>query len=146
MFVDMETSLAYLSAAALFAASLFSLSALPRVSVYRCSTSATHATFVQPDGLSFGARDFLAFGVPSSAIFFGGMVVEEKRRIYNCGGIRRRKWVYAAYFGGKRNKWRELPFLWPTPRACSTFRAFLFRLESPSASRKAGDGLGSLDG
>jgi hypothetical protein len=47
---------------------------------------------------------------------------------------------------GKRNKWRELPFLWPTPRARSTFRAFLFRSESPTAPRKAGDGLGSPDG
>jgi hypothetical protein len=40
----------------------------------------------------------------------------------------------------------ELPFLSPTPRARSTFRAFLFRPESPSASRKARDGLGSPDG
>jgi hypothetical protein len=40
----------------------------------------------------------------------------------------------------------ELPFLSPTPRARSTFRASLFRLESPSAPRKAGDGLGSPDG
>jgi hypothetical protein len=32
------------------------------------------------------------------------MVVEEKRRSCNFGGIRRRKWVYAAHFGGKRNK------------------------------------------
>jgi hypothetical protein len=89
--MDMETSLACSSAAALFAASFFSLSALPRVSVCRRSTSAAHAMFVIPSGLSFGARDFLAFGAPSSAIFFGGMVVEEKRRSYNRGGIRRRK-------------------------------------------------------
>jgi hypothetical protein len=40
----------------------------------------------------------------------------------------------------------ELPFLSPTPRARSPFRAFLFRPESPSAPRKAGDGLGSPDG
>jgi hypothetical protein len=40
----------------------------------------------------------------------------------------------------------ELPFLSPTPRARSTFRTFLFRPESPSAPRKAGDGLGSPDG
>jgi hypothetical protein len=40
----------------------------------------------------------------------------------------------------------ELPFLSPTPRARSTFRAFLFRPESASAPRKAGDGLGSPDG
>jgi hypothetical protein len=40
----------------------------------------------------------------------------------------------------------ELPFLWPTLRACSTFRVFLFRPESPSAPRKAGDDLGSPDG
>jgi hypothetical protein len=32
----------------------------------------------------------------------------------------------------------ELPFLWPTSRARSTFRAFLFRPEYPSASQKAG--------
>jgi hypothetical protein len=32
----------------------------------------------------------------------------------------------------------ELPFLWPTPRARSMFRAFLFRPESPSAPRKGG--------
>jgi hypothetical protein len=29
-------------------------------------------------GLSLGARGFLAFGASSSAILFGGMVVEEK--------------------------------------------------------------------
>jgi hypothetical protein len=39
-----------------------------------------------------------------------------------------------------------LPFLWPTPRARSTFHASLFRPESPSASQKAEDGLGSPDG
>jgi hypothetical protein len=100
----METSLACsFAAAALFAASFFSLSALPRVSVCRRSTSAAHATFVIPGGLSLGARGFLAFSVPSSAILFGGMVVEEKRRSCNCGGFRRGKWVYAAHFGGKRN-------------------------------------------
>jgi hypothetical protein len=107
MFMDMETSLACSSATtavALFAASFFSLSALPRILVCRCSTSAPHAAFLQPGGLSFGARGFLAFGAPSSAIFFGGMVVEEKRRSCNCGGIRRGKWVYAAHFGGKQNK------------------------------------------
>jgi hypothetical protein len=103
--MDMETSLACSSAAAaaLFAASFFSLSALPRVLVCRCSTSAAHAAFVIPSGLSFGARGFLAFGAPSSAIFFGGMVVEEKRRSCNCGEFRRGKWVYAAHFGGKQN-------------------------------------------
>jgi hypothetical protein len=102
----METSLACSSAAAaaaLFAASFFSLSALPRVSVSRRATSATHAAFVMPGGLSLGARGFLAFGAPSLAILFGGMVVEEKRRSCNCGGFRQRKWVYAAHFGGKRN-------------------------------------------
>jgi hypothetical protein len=81
--MDMETSLACSSAAAaaaLFAASFFSLSALPCISVCRRSTSAAHAAFVEPVGLSFGARGFLSFGAPSSAIFFGGMVVEEKRR------------------------------------------------------------------
>jgi hypothetical protein len=40
----------------------------------------------------------------------------------------------------------ELPFLLPTPRARSTFRAFLFRSESPSTPRKAEDGLGLPDG
>jgi hypothetical protein len=102
----METSFACLSAATaatLFAASFFSLSALPRVSVYRHSTSAAHAEFVIPDNLSLGARGFLAFSAPSSVILFGGMVVEEKMRSYNCGGFRRGKWVYAAHFGGKQN-------------------------------------------
>jgi hypothetical protein len=100
----METSLACSSAAAaLFAASFFSLSALPRVLVCRRSTSAAHAEFVIPGGLSLGARGFLAFGAPSSAILFGGMVVEQKRRSCNCGGFRRGKWVYAAHFGGKQN-------------------------------------------
>jgi hypothetical protein len=56
-----------------------------------------------PVGLSLGARGFLAFGAPSPAILFGGMVVEEKRRSCNCGGFRQGKWVYAAYFGGKQN-------------------------------------------
>jgi hypothetical protein len=56
--------------------------------------------------LSFGARGFLAFSAPLSAIFFGGMVVEEKRRSCNYGGIQRGKWVYMAHFGEKRNKWR----------------------------------------
>jgi hypothetical protein len=40
----------------------------------------------------------------------------------------------------------ELPFLSPTPQAHSMFRVFLFRSESPSAPRNAGDGLGSPDG
>jgi hypothetical protein len=40
----------------------------------------------------------------------------------------------------------ELPFLSPTPQARSPFRAFLFRPKSPSAPRKAGDGLDSPDG
>jgi hypothetical protein len=39
----------------------------------------------------------------------------------------------------------ELPFLWPTPRARLTFHAFLFHPKSPSAPRKAGDGLDSPD-
>ena len=84
----METSLACSSAAAatFFALSFFSLSALPRVSFRRRSTSAAHCAFVQPGGLCFGARGFLAFGMPSMASFFGGMVVEGKRRICNCGG------------------------------------------------------------
>jgi hypothetical protein len=50
-----------------------------------------------------GARGFLAFGAPSSAILFGGMVVKEKRRSCYCGGFRRGKGVYAAHFGGKQN-------------------------------------------
>jgi hypothetical protein len=100
--MDMETSLACSSAAAtLFAASFFSLSALPRVSLCWRSTSAAHATFVQPDGLSFGARGFLPFGAPSSVIFFGGMVVEVKRRSCNYGGIRRGKMGICGAF------WRE---------------------------------------
>jgi hypothetical protein len=100
----MEISLACSSAAAvLFDASFFSLSALPRVSVCRRSTSAAHAAFVMPGGISLGAHGFLAFGAPSSAILFGGMVVGEKRRSCNCGGFRQGKWVYAAHFGGKRN-------------------------------------------
>jgi hypothetical protein len=40
----------------------------------------------------------------------------------------------------------ELLFLSPTPRARSTFRAFLFRPESPNAPRKAGDDMRSPDG
>jgi hypothetical protein len=56
-----------------------------------------------PGGLSLGARGFLTFGAPSSAILFGGMVVKEKRRSCYCGGFRRGKGVYAAHFGGKRN-------------------------------------------
>jgi hypothetical protein len=100
----MEPSLACSSAAAaLFAASFFSLSILPRISAWRRSTSAAHAAFVMPGGLSLGARGFLAFGAPSSAILFGGMVVDEKRRSCNCGGFQRGKWVYAAHFEGKQN-------------------------------------------
>jgi hypothetical protein len=101
----METSLACSSTAtaALFTVSFFSLSALPRVSVCRCSTFAAHAEFVIPDGLSLGACGFLAFGAPSSTILCDGMVVDEKRRSCNCGGFQRGKWVYAAYFGGKQN-------------------------------------------
>jgi hypothetical protein len=51
MFMDMETSLTYSSAtttAALFAASFFSLSTLPRVSVYRHSASAAHLALSNP--------------------------------------------------------------------------------------------------
>jgi hypothetical protein len=50
-----------------------------------------------------GGHGFLAFGAPSSAILFGGMVVDEKRRSCNCGGFWQGKSVYAAHFGGKRN-------------------------------------------
>jgi hypothetical protein len=39
----------------------------------------------------------------------------------------------------------ELPFLSLTPRARSTFHVFLFRPESSSAPRKAGNSLGSPD-
>jgi hypothetical protein len=142
----METSLACSSAAALFAASFFSLSALPHVSVYRRSTSVAHATFFIPGGLSLGARGFLALGAPSLAILFGGMVVEEKRRSCNCGDFGGENGYMRCILEGNEINGGELPFLWPTPRAHSTFRAFLFRPESPSASRKAGDGMGSLDG
>jgi hypothetical protein len=142
----METNLACSSAAAHFAASFFSLSALPRVSVCRRSTSAAHAAFVIPGGLSLGALGFLTFGAPLLAILFGGMVVEEKRRSYNCG-----------YFGGENGYMRrilegneinggKLPFLSLTPWARSMFRMFLFRPESPSVPQKAGDDLGSPDG
>jgi hypothetical protein len=104
MFMDMETNLAYSSTDALFAASFFSLSALPRVSVCRHSTSAAHLAFVQPGGLSFGARGFLAFGASSSAIFFGGMVVERKRRSCNCGGMV----VAPPKFGGENGYMRRI--------------------------------------
>jgi hypothetical protein len=100
--MDMEISLACSSiaaATALFAVSFFSLSALPRILVCRCSTSAAHLAFVQPGGLSFGARGFLAFGAPSSAIFFGGMLVERERRSCNCGGM--------ADFGGENGYMRR---------------------------------------
>jgi hypothetical protein len=40
----------------------------------------------------------------------------------------------------------ELPFLSPILRARSPIHVFLFRPESPSASRKAGDGLDSPNG
>jgi hypothetical protein len=52
-------------------------------------------------GLSLGARGFLAFGALSSAILFGGMVVEEKRRSYNCGRFRWGKMGICGTF------WRE---------------------------------------
>jgi hypothetical protein len=101
MFMDMETSLACSSAAAaLFAVSFFSLSALPRVSVCRRSTSAGHLAFVQPASLSFGARGFLAFGAPSSAISFGGMVVEGERRSCHYGGM--------VEFGGENGHMRHI--------------------------------------
>jgi hypothetical protein len=117
MFMDMETSLACSSAAtaaALFTASFFSLSALPRVLVCRCSMFAAHLAFVQPGDLSFGARGFLAFDAPSSAIFFGGMVVEGERRSCNYGGMEEfsgENGYMRRILEGKQNKWRELPFL-----------------------------------
>jgi hypothetical protein len=82
--------------------------------VCRRSTSAAHLAFVQPGGLSFGARGFLAFGAPSSAIFFGGMVVEGERRSCNCGGMAdfgRENGYMRRILEEKQNKWRELPFL-----------------------------------
>ena len=106
MFMAMEICRACSSAAAaatttaLLAASFTSLSALPRVSMLRRSTSAAHLALDQPGGLSFAARGFLVFGKPSSPIFFGGIVVEGKRRSYNCGEWRG-EWGYAAQFGGK---------------------------------------------
>jgi hypothetical protein len=39
----------------------------------------------------------------------------------------------------------KLPFLWLTPRARTTFRAFLFCPKYPSVPQKAEDGLGSPD-
>jgi hypothetical protein len=81
------------------------------------------------------------------------MVVEGKRRSCNCGGMA----VAFPKFGGemgymqrileeKQNKLRELPFLWPTPRARSIFHAFLFPPKSSTVPRDAGVGLGSPDG
>jgi hypothetical protein len=71
----MVISLACSSAAAtLIVLHFFSLSVLPRVSFRRRSTSTAHSAFVMPGGLCFGVRGFLAFGAPSSPIFFGGMV------------------------------------------------------------------------
>jgi hypothetical protein len=49
-------------------------------------------------GLSFSACGFLAFGASSSAIFFGGMVVEGERRSCNYGGM--------ADFGGENEYMR----------------------------------------
>jgi hypothetical protein len=89
MFMDMETSLACSSAAAiLFAVSFFSLSALPRVSVCRRSISAAHLAFVQPGGLSFGARGFLAFDTVVSDLlrWHGGGRGEEELQLWGNGG------------------------------------------------------------
>jgi hypothetical protein len=99
-----------------------------------------------PGGLSLGAHGFLVFGAPSSAILFGGMVVEEKRRSCYCGEFRREKGYMRRILEGNEINGGELPFLSPTPRTRSPFRAFLFRPESPSAPWKAGDGLSSPDG
>jgi hypothetical protein len=101
------------------------------------------------DLLSFGEA-LLFFARPFDPRHGGGRGKEELQR---WGGMA----VAPQQFGGengymrqilegKQNEWRELPFLWPTPRARSTFRAFFFRPESPTAPRKAGDGLGSPDG
>jgi hypothetical protein len=92
----MEISLACSSAAAatLLALHFFSLSALPRVSVRRRSWSAAHCALVMPGGLCLGARGFLAVG----ASFFGGMVVEGKRR--SCY-YRGRRMAVAQNFGGE---------------------------------------------
>jgi hypothetical protein len=74
------------------------------------------------------------------------MVVEEKRRSCNCGGFWWGNGYMRHILEGNGINGGELPFLSPTPRARSPFRAFLFRPESPSAPRKAGDGMGSPDG
>ena len=99
MLMAMDTFLACSSAtnaADLFAASFISLSALPRVSISRRSTSAAHRALDQPGGLSFGARGFLAFGAPS---FFGGMVVNGKRM--------RRMAMAILKFGGENGDTRR---------------------------------------
>jgi hypothetical protein len=132
----METSLACSSAAAavaLFAASFFSLYALPRVSVYRRSTSAAHAVFVIPGGLSLGARGFLAYGAPSSAAWCwkrrGGAAT-----VGDFGGENR---YMRCILEGNEINGGELPFLSPTPRAARRFARFCFvwspraRLEKP---------------
>jgi hypothetical protein len=113
------------AAAALFAVSFFSLSALPRVLVSRRATSAAHAAFVMPVGLSLGARGFLAFGAPSSAIHFGGMVVKEKRRSCYCAGFWREKGYMRRILEGNKINGGELPFLSPTAGLLAVSRVFV---------------------
>jgi hypothetical protein len=144
--MDMETSLACSSAAALFATSFFSLSTVPRILVCRRSTSAAHTTFFIPGGLSFGAHGFLTFSAPSSAIFFGGMVVEEKRSSCNRGGIRRGKWVYAAHFGGKQNKWQGTTLSVADTMGPLDVSSVFVLSGVPERASESRDGLGSPDG
>jgi hypothetical protein len=56
-----------------------------------------------PDDLCLGARGFLAIGAPSAASFFGGMVVEGKRRSCNCGG----RMAASPNFGGQNASMRR---------------------------------------
>jgi hypothetical protein len=74
------------------------------------------------------------------------MVVEEKRRSCNCGDFGGENRYMRRILEGNEINGGELLFLWPTPRAHSMFRAFLFHPESPSTSQKVEDGLGSSDG
>jgi hypothetical protein len=71
---------------------------LPPLRIYR------PPCIVQPGSLSFGARGFLAFGAPSSAIFLGSMVVEGKRRSCNYGVMA----VAPPKFGGQNGYMRHI--------------------------------------
>jgi hypothetical protein len=105
----METSLACSSTAAataaLFAASFFSLSALPRVLVCQRSTSAAYAAFVMPDGLSLGACGFLAFGAPSSAWWW-----ERRGGAATVGDFGGENGYMRRILEGNEINGRELPF------------------------------------